>query len=262
MLTENRIESSSRNISMRTVSLWACLLPLIVLMATAAMTCVGKWGANESYEEQREKMVSEQILSRGIKDQRVSNAMRQVPRHLFVSPDIAGIAYEDRPLPIGHGQTISQPYIVALMTELAQLGAKDRVLEIGTGSGYQAAILSRLAGQIYTIEYIEPLGLEASRRLKDLHYENVEVRVGDGYQGWSEHQPFDAILVTAAIEQVPQPLLDQLKPGGRLIIPLGAETESQSLVVIEKDRQGEMRRREVIPVRFVPFLGRKGKPPE
>ena len=236
--------------SMRTLALWACLLPLLVLMATAAVACVGGWVSNENYEEQRQKMVREQILSRGIKDQRVLNAMRQVPRHLFVSPEIAGMAYEDRPLPIGHGQTISQPYIVALMTELAQLAAQDRVLEIGTGSGYQAAILSRLAAQIYTIEYFEPLGLEARRRLKDLHYENVEVRVGDGYQGWPEHQPFDAILVTAAIERVPQPLLDQLKPGGRLVIPLGTESESQSLVVVEKDRQGHIRQRDVIPVRF------------
>jgi protein-L-isoaspartate(D-aspartate) O-methyltransferase len=244
--------------SMRTLALWACLLPLLVLMATAAVACVGGWASNENYEEQRQKMVREQILSRGIKDQRVLNAMRQVPRHLFVSPEIAGMAYEDRPLPIGHGQTISQPYIVALMTELAQLAAQDRVLEIGTGSGYQAAILSRLAAQIYTIEYFEPLGLEARRRLKDLHYENVEVRVGDGYQGWPEHQPFDAILVTAAIERVPQPLLDQLKPGGRLVIPMGTESESQSLVVVEKDRQGHIRQRDIIPVRFVPFLGEKG----
>jgi len=261
MLSGNRIESSSRNKFMRTVSLWACLLPCLVLMATTAMTCVGQWGAKESYEERRGKMVSEQILSRGIKDQRVLTAMKQTPRHLFVSPGIAAMAYDDRPLPIGHGQTISQPYIVALMTELARLDARDRVLEIGTGSGYQAAILSALVAQVYTIEYIEPLGLEAKKRLKDLHYENVEVRIGDGYLGWPEHQPFDAILVTAAIDQVPQPLLDQLRPGGRLVIPLGGETESQVLVVMEKDQHGEIHRSEVIPVRFVPFLGSKGKRP-
>jgi protein-L-isoaspartate(D-aspartate) O-methyltransferase len=227
-------------------------------MTTAVMTCAGKWGAKESDVEQREQMVSAQILSRGIKDHRVLNAMKETPRHLFVSPEIAEMAYEDRPLPIGHGQTISQPYIVALMTELARLGAADRVLEIGTGSGYQAAILSRLVAQVYTIEYIEALGLEARKRLKDLHYDNVEVRIGDGYQGWPEHQPFDAILVTAAIERIPQPLLDQLKPGAQMIIPLGAEAESQNLVVVEKGRHGEIRRREVIPVRFVPFLGEKG----
>jgi len=132
-------------------------------------------------------------------------------------------------------------------------------LEIGTGSGYQAAVLSLLTAQVYTIEYIAPLGLEAARRLKDLHFANVEVRIGDGFHGWAEHQPFDAILVTAAIERVPQPLLDQLKPGGRMIIPLEEETGSQSLVLIEKDKQGSIHRKQTIPVRFVPFLGNKGK---
>jgi protein-L-isoaspartate(D-aspartate) O-methyltransferase len=244
---------------MRAVSLWAHIVPGLALMTAMVMACAGKWVSKESYEERREQMIREQILSRGIKDQRVLNAIRQTPRHLFVSPELAEMAYEDRPLPIGHGQTISQPYIVALMTDLARLGALDRVLEIGTGSGYQAAILSRLAAQVYTIEYIEALGLEAKKRLKDLHYENVEVRIGDGYRGWPEHQPFNAILVTAAIDRVPQPLLDQLKPSARMIIPLGTETESQNLVVIEKDGHGGIRRSEIIPVRFVPFLGSKGK---
>jgi protein-L-isoaspartate(D-aspartate) O-methyltransferase len=242
----------------RTVSFCTQILPWLVLMTVTA-ACAVRWGAKESDVEQREKMVREQIMNRGIKDQRVLNAMRRTPRHLFVSQEISDMAYEDRPLPIGHGQTISQPYIVALMTELARLHSEDRVLEIGTGSGYQAAVLSCLVAQVYTIEYIEALGLEAKKRLKDLHYQNIEVRIGDGYQGWPEHQPFDAILVTAAIDKAPQPLLDQLKPGARMVIPLGVETESQNLVVIEKDPKGGIRQSEVIPVRFVPFLGSKGK---
>ncbi len=244
---------------MRTVSLWVYLLPWLMLVGAAATTCVGKFGSTSNHEEQREKMVTQQILARGIKDSRVLAAMRHVPRHLFVPPESEAMAYEDRPLPIGHGQTISQPYIVALMTELARIGEKDRVLEIGTGSGYQAAILSRLAAKVYSIEYIEALGLLARKHLQELQYNNVEVRIGDGYLGWPEHQPFDEILVTAAIEQPPQPLIDQLKPGGRMVIPLGKEMDSQSLVVIEKDQQGHIRRYEAIPVRFVPFLGEKGR---
>jgi protein-L-isoaspartate(D-aspartate) O-methyltransferase len=245
---------------MRIANLWLCSLPWLLLIGAAATSCIGKLGSASNHEEERVKMVSEQILGRGIKDERTLRAMRQVPRHLFVPPESEAMAYEDRPLPIGHGQTISQPYIVALMTELSRLTGKERVLEIGTGSGYQAAVLSLLAAQVYTIEYIAPLGLEAAKRLKDLHFANVEVRIGDGFQGWREHQPFDAILVTAAIEQIPQPLLDQLKPGGRMIIPLDEETGSQSLVLIEKDEQGRIHRNEIIPVRFVPFLGNKGMP--
>jgi protein-L-isoaspartate(D-aspartate) O-methyltransferase len=247
------------NVFMRTAGLWVYLLPWLMLVGAAATTCAGKFGSTSNYEEQREKMVREQIRRRGVKDSRVLAAMRQVPRHLFVPPESEVMAYEDRPLPIGHGQTISQPYVVALMTELARVGAKDRILEIGTGSGYQAAILSCLAAQVYTIEYIEALGLLAKKHLQDLHYDNVEVRIGDGYLGWPEHQPFDAILVTAAIEEPPQPLIDQLKPGGRMVIPLGREMDSQSLVIIEKDEQGRIRQHEAIPVRFVPFLGEKGK---
>lgn len=206
-------------------------------------------------------MVEEQIAERGIHDVRALEALRRVPRHLFVSAEQQDLAYADHPLPIGFGQTISQPYVVALMTELAMVGPEDNVLEIGTGSGYQAAVLAVLAKQVYTIEYIEGLGISAKERLKRLKYHNVEVRIGDGYQGWPEHQPFDAILVTAAIDKVPEPLVQQLNKGGRLVIPIGIAEEVQTLSVLDKDQQGKTTRREVIPVRFVPFLGDKGKKP-
>jgi protein-L-isoaspartate(D-aspartate) O-methyltransferase len=213
------------------------------------------FGTEETHKKQRQEMVSQQIAGRDVTDKRVLEAMTKVPRHLFVPPGEERYAYDDRPLPIGHGQTISQPYIVGLMTELARLDKDDVVLEIGTGSGYQAAVLSVLARQVYTIEYIEPLGRQAQGRLKSLGYANVGVKIGDGYEGWPEHQPFDAILVTAAIDHVPQPLIDQLKPGGRLVIPVGGELETQVLRVVEKDAKGRISQHDVIPVRFVPFLG-------
>jgi protein-L-isoaspartate(D-aspartate) O-methyltransferase len=213
------------------------------------------FGTEETHKKQRQEMVSQQIAGRDVTDKRVLEAMTKVPRHLFVPLGEERYAYDDRPLPIGHGQTISQPYIVGLMTELARLDKDDVVLEIGTGSGYQAAVLSVLARQVYTIEYIEPLGREAQGRLKSLGYANVGVKIGDGYEGWPEHQPFDAILVTAAIDHVPQPLIDQLKPGGRLVIPVGSELETQVLRVVEKDAKGRISQHDVIPVRFVPFLG-------
>jgi protein-L-isoaspartate(D-aspartate) O-methyltransferase len=176
-----------------------------------------------------------------------------VPRHLFVPPADRKSAYEDHPLSIGEGQTISQPYIVALMTELARPSEKDRALEIGTGSGYQAAVLSGLVREVYTIEILESLGTEAARRLKDLGYANVHVRVGDGYQGWPEAAPFDIILVTAAPEKVPPPLLQQLKRGGRMVIPVGRVSDVQSLLVLEKDEEGRIQERDILPVRFVPL---------
>ena len=180
--------------------------------------------------------------------------MRDVPRHRFVPESWASAAYADQPLPIGHGQTISQPYIVALMTELAQPHPGDKALEIGTGSGYQAAVLARLVKQVVTIEIVEPLGREAARRLADLRVENVTVRIGDGYQGWKEGAPYDIILVTAAPERVPQELLDQLAPGGRLVLPVGPAGGIQSLQVIDKSPQGLVSTREVLPVRFVPMV--------
>jgi len=198
-------------------------------------------------------MVREQILARGVKDQRVLDAMRKVPRHLFVPQNVRTYAYNDYPLPIGYGQTISQPYIVAFMTEALHLKPNDRVLEIGTGSGYQAAVLAELGGEVYTIEIIEPLGKRARRTLDRLGYRNVQVKIGDGYKGWPEKAPFDAIMVTCAPEKVPEPLVDQLREGGRMIIPVGRAGAVQKLVSIVKKR-GELETKEVMYVRFVPML--------
>ncbi len=201
----------------------------------------------------REQMTQEQIAARGVSDAAVLAAMRTVPRHLFVPAGEIDHAYEDRPLPIGHGQTISQPYIVALMTELARLRPGHRVLEVGTGCGYQAAVLSRLVKQVFTIEIVEPLALAARDRLASLGYANVTSRVGDGYEGWPSEAPFDIVLVTAAPEHVPQPLIEQLKPGGRLVIPVGPAW-NQNLELIEKDQSGRTHSRVVAPVRFVPMI--------
>jgi protein-L-isoaspartate(D-aspartate) O-methyltransferase len=203
----------------------------------------------------REAMVTRQIEARGVKSPAVLAAMRKVPRHAFVPPEQAGRAYLDRPLPIGHEQTISQPYIVALMTELAAVGKGARVLEIGTGSGYQAAVLAELGAKVYSIEIVEPLGRQAAATLQRLGYETIETRIGDGYRGWPEAAPFDAIVVTAAPPTVPQPLLRQLAPGGRLVVPVG--DDSQELKVIT--RTGETwTERNVAPVRFVPMVGEAG----
>lgn len=203
---------------------------------------------------QRERMVKEQIVNRGITDKGVLTAMEKVPRHLFVPEENRAYSYHDRPVPIGYGQTISQPYIVAFMTELLHLEKDDTVLEVGTGSGYQAAILSELVKQVYTIEIIEDIGKEASERLKAMSLHNVEVRIGDGYKGWPEHAPFDAIMVTAAAEHVPQPLIDQLKPGGRMVIPVGGVYEVQDLMLITKDASSNIVKKSIFPVRFVPLL--------
>ncbi|GAB3736291.1 protein-L-isoaspartate(D-aspartate) O-methyltransferase [Luteimonas pelagia] len=186
-------------------------------------------------------------------DADVLAAMRRVPRHRFVPADEVRHAYENRPLPIGYGQTISQPYIVALMTTLARPSRGDRILEIGTGSGYQAAVLAELAGSVHSIEIIEPLGRQAARRLDALGYRNIETRIGDGYYGWKDAAPFDAIVVTAAAPSVPPPLLAQLKPGGRMVIPVGGSFFTQTLMQVEKDAQGRARTRQVLPVRFVPL---------
>jgi protein-L-isoaspartate(D-aspartate) O-methyltransferase len=207
-------------------------------------------------EEERREMVENQIRQRGVKDPRVLAAMRKVPRHLFVPPEYRDEAYRDYPLSIGQGQTISQPYIVALMTELLDVKQPDRILEVGTGSGYQAAVLAELASQVYTIEIVEPLAGLAGKKLRELGCTNVQVKAGDGYFGWAEYAPFDGIIVTAAPEKVPRPLLDQLKEGGRLVIPEGRVF--QELVVYEK-HQGRIERRKVIPVRFVPMTGEAEK---
>jgi protein-L-isoaspartate(D-aspartate) O-methyltransferase len=207
----------------------------------------------EPFAARRSEMVASQIAARGVRDPRVLSALREVPRHLFVPPAEQMQAYEDHAVPIGYGQTISQPYIVAMMTELVRPQAGDRALEIGTGSGYQAAVLSRLVSHVYSIEIVEPLGREAERRLNSLGYSNVTVRIGDGYAGWSAMAPFDLVVVTAAPEQVPPPLVAQLKAGGRLVIPVGSSFDVQQLQLIEKDASGRTRTRQVAPVRFVPF---------
>ncbi|GAB6062239.1 protein-L-isoaspartate(D-aspartate) O-methyltransferase [Deferrisoma palaeochoriense] len=185
-------------------------------------------------------------------------ALARVPRHEFVPAEYRDAAYENRPLPIGHGQTISQPYIVALMTELVRVGPGSRVLEVGTGSGYQAAVLAELGARVYTIEIIEPLAAAARGRLARLGYRNVECRTGDGYYGWPEAAPFDAIVVTAAADHVPPPLVRQLKPGGRMVIPVGGPFRIQTLTVVETDGAGTVTSRELLPVRFVPLTGGPG----
>jgi protein-L-isoaspartate(D-aspartate) O-methyltransferase len=200
----------------------------------------------------RREMVSHQIEARGVSDPRVLEAMRTVPRHRFVSSELQGRAYADHPLPIGLGQTISQPYIVAAMTELLQPEPTDRVLEIGTGSGYQAAILSRLVAHVYTIEILPDLAKRAAATLADLGYDNVTVSTGDGYRGIPDEAPFDGIIVTAAPAEIPQPLIDQLAVGGRLVIPVGSFF--QELKLLEKSEQG-VASRSIFPVRFVPMTG-------
>jgi protein-L-isoaspartate(D-aspartate) O-methyltransferase len=185
----------------------------------------------------------------------VTAAMGKVERHRFVPAELAAFAYLNRPLPIGYGQTISQPFIVALMTDLMRVKAGDKVLEIGTGSGYQAAVLAEIANSVYSIEIIEPLGKQAGDRLQSLGYGNVKTRVGDGYYGWPEAAPFDAIMVTAAASHVPPPLLKQLKPGGRMVIPLGTHFMTQYLMLVEKQQDGSVTTRQILPVRFVPLTG-------
>lgn len=202
---------------------------------------------------QRKEMVRQQIAQRGVKDPRVLGAMEKVLRHLFVPEGMRALAYNDTPLPIGDGQTISQPYIVAYMTEALEPRPNDRVLEIGTGSGYQAAVLAELVNEVYTIEILEGLGQRAERTLRDLGYGNVYVRIGDGYQGWPEKAPFDAIIVTCAPETIPKALTEQLKEGGHMIIPVGKSGSVQHLVKVIKQREG-VKTKAVMPVRFVPMV--------
>ena len=198
-------------------------------------------------------MVREQIESRGIRNARVLAAMSKVPLHEFVPEHLADAAYEDHPLPIGYSQTISQPYIVALMTELLQLQPGAKVLEVGTGSGYQAAILAEVGAQVYSIEILEPLAKTSAKLLQRLGYVNVQVKRGDGYLGWPQHAPYDAIVVTAAADHVPPPLVEQLKPGGRLVIPVGDGQAQQSLLLVEKSVDGSVTTHDVAPVMFVPL---------
>ena len=227
---------------------------MLPLVAALALSC----GAppptpSGGPDRAREAMVAEQIEQRGVRDARTLAAMRRVPRHLFVPPPLQAEAYADHPLPIGHDQTISQPYIVAFMTEALGLRGGETVLEVGTGSGYQAAVLAEIAARVYTIEIVAPLAEEARERLKRLGYRNVEVRAGDGYAGWPEKAPFDAVMVTAAAPHIPEPLKQQLKDGGRLVIPVG--DESQELVVLTRTGTAYVEDR-VLPVRFVPMTGK------
>jgi protein-L-isoaspartate(D-aspartate) O-methyltransferase len=203
----------------------------------------------------RERMVREQMEARGVEDRRVLAAMRATPRHLFVPKGLERRAYEDTPLPIGYGQTISQPYIVASMSEMLEVGPGDRVLEIGTGSGYQAAVLAQLAKEVFSIEIVPELGKQSEILLKQLGHNNVQVKIGDGYKGWPEKAPFDRIILTAAPPEIPQSLVDQLKIGGRLVAPEGQAW--QELVVIDKDASGKTKRRTAYGVQFVPMV--KGK---
>ena len=233
------------------------ILVLAALLGVAALA-----QTQDAYRAPREKMVRETIAQPDdgrdpVRDRRVLEAMRTIPRHEFVPADQRGHAYADHPLPIGYGQTISQPYIVAKMTELLALKPEHRVLEVGAGSGYQAAVLSPLVKEVYTIEIVQPLGAAARERLARLGYKNVEVRVGDGYYGWADKGPFDAIVVTAWASHVPPPLVQQLKPGGRMVIPVGTFFYNQNLVVVHKGSKGprDLRIESVMPVVFVPLTG-------
>jgi len=222
--------------------------------ATVAQPMATVHSESDEWLEERMTMVDSQIRRRGVTDQDVLEAMERVPRHEFVPDEFKAQSYADRPLPIGYGQTISQPYIVALMTELLQLKSTDRVLEIGTGSGYQAAILSEIVAEVYTIEIVEALALEARERLERLGYANVYCRYGDGYYGWEEHAPFDAIIVTAAPDHIPQPLVQQLKDGAKLVIPVGPPGGYQTLWEVTKTGE-EVTKRNVTGVLFVPLTG-------
>jgi len=227
------------------------MLPLVLTQCTDGKS-VSDSGPKGEFKVMREKMVETQIKGRGVKDLRVLSALLKVERHRFVPEKYLDSAYSDQPLPIGEGQTISQPYIVALMTELLELKGNEKVLEIGTGSGYQAAVLAELAKEVYTIEIIEPLASTARERLSELGYQNVKVKAGDGYLGWPEVAPFDAIIVTAARDHIPQPLVEQLKEGGRMVLPLGTFTQELKKIV---KRSGKMETIDVIPVLFVPMTG-------
>jgi protein-L-isoaspartate(D-aspartate) O-methyltransferase len=246
-------------------ALWRSLIALAGGLIPAAADTME---ARTPDEYERARMV-EQIAAlaretgeetgRAILSARVMAAMGKVPRHEFMAAGERQNAYANRPLSIGHGQTISQPYIVALMTDFMDVKPGDRVLEIGTGSGYQAAVLAELAGAVYTVEIVEPLAREAKERFERLGYRNIVARTGDGYRGWPEHAPFDSIMVTAAPREVPQPLIDQLKPGGKLVVPVGGQASGQSLLLIEKRADGTVTRRHVLGVRFVPLTGGSGR---
>jgi protein-L-isoaspartate(D-aspartate) O-methyltransferase len=231
----------------------ACLLGAIVILMACGVAHTPE-RPEQDMAELRKRMVADQMRARDIRDPRVLAAMERVPRHRFVPPESQASAYDDHPLAIGHGQTISQPYIVAFMSQALDVGPTDKVLEIGTGSGYQAAVLGELAGEVYTIEIVEPLAHSAKKTLDELGYRNVHVRAGNGYAGWPEHAPFDRIMVTAAPDEVPPALVEQLKPGGLMAIPVG--TVIQELRIMRKTDKG-MDILQTLPVRFVPMTGKR-----
>ncbi len=235
---------------------WICLVTLTAAFSTSADA--------DRYQRLRLGMLdairadyqeTAVYIDKNQADPRVLAAMGRVPRHQFVPDKLQDVAYENRPLPIGHGQTISQPYIVAVMTDLLGVQSDDRVLEVGTGSGYQAAVLAELVAHMYSIEIVEPLAIQANKRLQRLGYANVAIRHGDGYYGWEQHAPFDAIIVTAAASHIPPPLIAQLKPGGRMVIPVGTRFLVQELLMVVKDSDGAVTTRQLLPVRFVPLTG-------
>lgn len=236
--------------------IWAGTALGVILMLAPQLGCRKTSNDAVDFATARRRMVRDQIKARGISDQRVLKAFERVERHRFVDSSLWSEAYNDYPLPIGEGQTISQPYIVALMTDLADVGPNDTVLEIGTGSGYQAAILGELAGQVYSMEIIESLGQSADERLRGLGYQNIHVRIGDGYRGWPEAAPFDAIVITCAPPEIPQPLIDQLAEGGKMVVPVG--TYYQELTLLEK-KDGKIKKSHIAPVQFVPMTGESQK---
>jgi len=229
----------------------------LAVAVLAAGGCGQKALQPSDFAAQRQQMVERQLMTRGINDQRVLAAMAKVPREEFVTQEARSASYEDGPLPIGYGQTISQPYIVAFMTEQLRPKPSDRVLEIGTGSGYQAAILAKLVSDVYSIEIVEPLAKNAEAILQRLGYKNVHLKIGDGYKGWPDAAPFDAIIVTCAPDKVPQPLIDQLKDGGRMVIPVG-DIFAQQLYLLEK-KNGQLKQSATLPVRFVPMSSEQKK---
>jgi protein-L-isoaspartate(D-aspartate) O-methyltransferase len=228
---------------------WVSQFVVVALFATTG--CGQQAPTAADFAAQRQRMVEKQLKFRGIKDERVLATMAKVPREEFIPVDTRSDAYEDGPLPIGYDQTISQPYIVAFMTEQLRPKSSDRVLEVGTGSGYQAAILAELVSEVYSIEIVEPLAKNAEATLQRLGYKNVHIKIGDGYKGWPEAAPFDAIIVTCAPDKVPQPLVDQLKDGGRMVIPVG-DKFAQQLYLLEK-KSGQLKQSATLPVRFVPM---------
>ncbi|WP_224482853.1 protein-L-isoaspartate(D-aspartate) O-methyltransferase [Robertkochia aurantiaca] len=236
---------------MRTKRIVASTKYLIFILLSLGM--VSLTAGQNDYAAERNEMVEEQIRNRGIADKDILRAMKTVERHKLVPPEQRRFAYDDRPLPIGHGQTISQPYIVAFMTDVIDPRSDMKVLEVGTGSGYQAAVLAEIVSHVYTIEIIEPLAKKASDNLRELGYDNITVKHADGYFGWKEHAPFDAIIVTAAASYIPPELFAQLRDDGKMIIPVGANFAPQQLVLVTKRKNGKMKTKNLMPVRFVPF---------